>query len=190
MKYLYVLATFLTITCFSCSKDDGTGGGSDPCAQVVCQNGGYCANGQCVCPAGYTGADCSQQVTPSRIRITQIDVSRFPATDGGAGWDLTSGCDIYPTFSDANNTIWDSPTFFQNADPNSSYTFTPSNPIEITNVFGQYILRLYDYDDFDADDYMGGVSFNLYSSSGGFPNIIYLDGGGAVAFTIYVEYLF
>ncbi len=30
----------------------------DPCRDIVCQNGGNCVNGNCVCEAGYTGSRC------------------------------------------------------------------------------------------------------------------------------------
>ena len=32
--------------------------GIDPCADVVCQNGGSCVDGTCICPEGYTGPNC------------------------------------------------------------------------------------------------------------------------------------
>lgn len=31
----------------------------DPCSGVECQNGGFCVFGQCMCPPGYSGTDCS-----------------------------------------------------------------------------------------------------------------------------------
>lgn len=36
----------------------------DWCAGVVCNNGGVCIDGACVCNAPYTGTDCSQLVIP------------------------------------------------------------------------------------------------------------------------------
>lgn len=33
----------------------------DQCAATVCRNGGVCVNGQCACPAGYEGVDCSSK---------------------------------------------------------------------------------------------------------------------------------
>ncbi len=32
---------------------------SDPCKDVVCNNGGNCVSGTCVCATGYEGTDCS-----------------------------------------------------------------------------------------------------------------------------------
>lgn len=163
----------------------------DPCFGVVCLNGGTCVNGICDCLTGYTGPDCGQQVTPSRIRISKIEVTRFPATDNnGAGWDLTSGPDIYVEFLKGSIELWSSPTYYQNATTNNKYDFNPSPSIDINAPLDQYTIRLYDYDDFDADDFMGGIIFTPYNNSNGFPTVINLDAGGAVAFRITVNYLF
>ena len=151
-------------------------------------NGGYCANGQCVCPEGYTGANCSQQLTPEIIRINKIEVTRFPATDGGAGWDLTSGADIFPYLTVGSQTVWTSSNYFSNANPNLTYSFTPTPAIELTNPLSQHTITLYDYDDLDADDFMGGIYFTPYHSSNGFPDVLILDAGGGVAFKLHVTY--
>lgn len=172
-------STFLTITIEA----------EDPCLDVTCFNGGTCFNGLCSCPDGYTGAACETEVAPTKMRITNIIVTRFPATDNGAGWDVTSGPDIYPIVTRNSTTIWDSPTFIQNANPALTYDFTPAPSIEINNPTDQYVISLYDYDDFDADDFMGGVFFTPYTSGNGFPDYIVLDPGGPVAYTIYVSYI-
>ncbi len=31
----------------------------DPCASIICNHGGTCVNGSCICTAGYEGTDCS-----------------------------------------------------------------------------------------------------------------------------------
>ena len=45
---------FLSISYVSCTKV----GKSAVCDGVVCENGGFCANGLCLCPVGYEGANC------------------------------------------------------------------------------------------------------------------------------------
>lgn len=160
------------------------------CIGISCLNGGYCANGACVCPQGYTGADCSQQVTPSAVRINSITVTGFPATDtGGAGWDLTSGADLLCEVRLGSTVIWASPTFIQNANPSEDHTFTPNPVISLANPTSQYSLTLYDYDDFDANDWMGGVNFTPYYSSNDFPTTLVLAPAGSdVTFTVSVSY--
>ena len=163
---------------------------SNPCDDVVCLNDGYCANGECVCPEGFAGADCSKQQTPSKIQIDKIVITKFPATDGGAGWDLTSGADIFPQLSFDGQIIYSPDEFYQDADPGSTYAFTPGSNTFIENPNGQHSITLYDYDDFDADDFMGGINFTPYTSDNKFPSLLNLDAGGSVAFELHLSYIF
>lgn len=57
MKYIgftsFVAVTFyLTFALSSCKKE------KDPCENVQCLNGGTCNDGNCNCPAGYSGSRC------------------------------------------------------------------------------------------------------------------------------------
>lgn len=214
MKYYYFIGIFLIfLSISSCKKDLCEGkvcfnGGTcsngtcicpngftgekcenspDICQNISCFNGGYCSNGLCVCPQGYSGANCSQEVTPTQMRISRIDVIRFPATDNGAGWDLTSGPDILPTLSIGNSTIWSSPNFYENANPSSSFVFIPNPSIAISPTT-QYTIRLFDYDTSDPNDFMGGIIFTPYINSGGFPTTVVIDAGGSVAFRLTYSY--
>ncbi len=47
---LLTIGAFSAIMYTSCSKD--------ACKDVVCKNGGTCANGTCSCPTGYEGTNC------------------------------------------------------------------------------------------------------------------------------------
>lgn len=188
LSFVSLVAIFVTILVInSCKKEDPTP--PDPCANITCLNGGYCVNGSCSCLQGYSGPDCGTQVTPTKIRISKIEVTRFPATDGGAGWDLTSGPDIFPKITKGTTVIWDSPNYTQNANPSLTYEFTPSPSVDLTSPTDQYTITLYDYDDTDADDWMGGIYFTPYSSTNGFPSVLTVDAGGAVAFKIYITYV-
>jgi hypothetical protein len=117
---LKTLFLALTLTFFSCSN----GSDSEPCIPITCLNGGISnIDCGCDCPIGYTGVNCSEQVTPSKITITKFTVKVFPITQtNGDNWDswLTNSDDAFPdiyiTLSDSNsNIIWDSPTYFPNA---------------------------------------------------------------------------
>lgn len=107
---------------------------------------------------------CKKEKTPEAMTITEIRINSFPATDAGAGWDLTSGADLYIQVTDANgNVLFDSPTYFENATGTSTLTFTPSASINLNCPLCEYGLRLYDLDDLDADDLIGSYSFTPYS---------------------------
>lgn len=186
-RYNLLLVIALLLTVSSCTKDT-----VDPCDKTKCLNGGYCANGDCVCPEGYGGADCSQLITPKKIKITKIEVTRFPATeDKGAGWDVGSGPDIYLKLLKGDAQIWKSSTTYnyQNADPSKVYSFDITPAVDLADPEDQYTLILYDYDDFDDDDFMGGIIFTAYAKSRGFPSVLTLDAGGTVAFKLYMSYV-
>lgn len=162
--------------------------GNDPCAAITCYNGGYCANGVCNCPVGWGGSDCSIILTPSSISVTKIEVLNFPSTDGGAGWDLTSGADIIVELENSSNTLlYSSPTYFENATPGLTYSFTPSSPIVLNNPTLQYTISLYDYDSTDPNDFMGGYYFTPYQSSK--PSVTTISAtGNPLLFRIYYTY--
>jgi len=172
----------------SCGSDDDV---KNPCEGIVCLNDGYCANGSCVCPDGYTGSNCSQQITPSVIRIHKIEVTRFPPTKpNGGGWDTNGTApDIYPVIYLGETLIWSSDAMFQNAVHTETYAFTPNPIISLASVGSQYSIVLYDYDDFSSDEFMGGINFVPYQSNNNFPEVIILDvAGGTVAFKLYASY--
>lgn len=188
LVFYFMVGVAYTIGFNSCAKDAP----QDLCANIICNNGGSCANGLCNCASGWTGSDCSRQATPLKIRITKIDILKFPpTTTNGAGWDVLDGPDITVTVTKDNKTIWDSPTFSEDATQNKTYTFTPSTAIEITAPKDKYAIELYDYDDLDDDDFMGGINFIPYFDTNNFPTSLTLECTGCTtSFKIYLQYVF
>ena len=177
-----LIIAFLFINCSSESGDT-------PCVPITCLNGGTSTTEcGCNCPQGYTGSDCSTQITPTKITITKIRVKYLPNTTATGGyWDITglnptnASPDILVTMDNSSFTeIYRSTTYYKNviSDGVTYYDFVPSTPISITSVNSVLILNLWDYDGADSnindgiDDNMGFVVHYVYSSTGGFPSTI------------------
>ncbi len=78
------LSAFLTISAFgavlytSCNKD--------ACKDVVCQNGGTCADGKCTCTTGYEGTNCE---TKSRDKFVGTYTGSEICTIGTDNYSVT-----------------------------------------------------------------------------------------------------
>ena len=143
------------------------------------------------CPQGYTGEKCDKQITPKKITITKIQVTKFPANrSSGEGWDASSRPDLVVRLFRETTEIWASPNNIPDAVQGVAYDFNPSPSITITNMTSVYYLKLYDYDLFTTATYelMGQESFMIYSSTNKFPSTLTIDKGGFVAFKLYLTY--
>lgn len=144
-----------------------------------------------VCETGYSGSNCTIQITPKQIVVSKIVITGFPpTTTNGAGWDLTDGPDIFPRFFISNTLVWSSTSHYSNCTNGYQYEFTPAQNIIITNTMAQCNVSLYDWDSASADDSMTGVSFYPYSSSGGFPNTLTYTAIDGFKVTIFLSYVF
>lgn len=168
-----------------CENDTTT---VDPCEGIVCINGD-CENGVCDCDQGWTGPRCDKQDTPSSVTITRIEVLRFPATDNGAGWDLTSGPELYLIVANYNSgqVLYNS-GYFENANPNNTYEFDLEPDLTLYNLKEDFLISAYDYDSSSDDDYMGGIYNKVYFNTNNFPSSVTWDAGGPVSFKLYLTY--
>ncbi len=198
MKKLFKITAFvlLTLNFLGCSSDSS----ETPCTPIACLNNGVSnSDCGCDCPVGYSGINCGTQATPTQIKITKIRVKKFPsATPNGNWWDIipNSNADIYVTIENSNLTvIYNHPTYYPDAEIIGSnyYDFIPSTPIAITNVSGQYLVNLYDYDGSTNDannDLIGYAGLTPYSlSQVGFPSTKSITAlNGTLEFEIYFTY--
>ncbi|WP_298898193.1 hypothetical protein [uncultured Psychroserpens sp.] len=172
-----IFVSILTATYFGCSSDSD----SDNCETISCLNGGTFIDCECDCPQGYSGSNCSTQVTPSRVIINKAIVKVFPNTNNGDFWDLAipeaedALPDIYITFQNSDlDVIYDSPTFYENAisGEGTFFEFTITPNIQLTTFSDPYLINIWDYDTLDEDDFMTSFGFFAYTSNNSFPNTI------------------
>lgn len=183
---IFTFTLMLSAMLFACQKDDPA---PDPCANIICINGGFCANGECNCPPAYTGSNCSLEKTPTSITITRITITKWPPTDAnGAGWDIFDGPDLIVIVEAAGQQIYVSNTFHEDAVQGQQYSFNTLIRLDKPTV--DHEISLFDYDDgITTNDYMGGIGFYPYRIGEGFPAERALDVGG-VSFKLQLTYSF
>jgi hypothetical protein len=143
----------LAMLLFSCSSDSESG-----------------------CPQGFTGNNCSTQITPSKILITKIVVKSFPnLKPNNSYWDDIPNeyADIFPVISTmSGDVVYFSNVYYNNAFGSNltPYTFNLTPNIEITNFQQNYVLGIWDFDGNNSNpELMSSISFSIYSQTGGFP---------------------
>lgn len=184
MKAIQLLIPIIT-SCFLLLASCAT----DPCESSLCMNDGTCIDGSCLCADKYTGANCSKQNTPEKIRIRTIQLTRFPGMNHGAQWDDTNGPDLYFRMFEGEQPIAQPIIAFDDASEEKDYYFF-IDIIDLSNVLTEHTIELRDYDAEDDDDIMGEVTFIPYYSTNGFPSKIVVDNGGSIAFTMEVDYFY
>lgn len=113
---------------------------------------------------------------PKALAITEIALLSYPsAKPNGNSWDLSTGPDIFIALNEGTGLSSASKvTSLANNATRASYTFSLSSPITINNLLSNWSIGAYDEDDFDPDDYMGGVYFKPSDYQDGLPETILL----------------
>ncbi len=116
-------------------------------------------------------------IAPSTVSIESIRIDAIPFTDQyGAGWDLGSGPDVYVNIADASNIVFTVDTYYLDVSPSDlPLQWTLSQPFQIPNWATAYFVRVYDYDDFSNDDYIGssnGFRINDVVASDGYASTV------------------
>jgi len=98
------------------------------------------------------------------------------------------GAFVYLIIKQEGKTLYNSrSTFFQNASTGISWNTTFS--LIGLDIFKPIEVQIWDYDDFDADDYMGGVEGPIYSITNKYNESINFDCSNCtIGYTIAVVY--
>lgn len=116
---LFFLSAVILFSVWSCAKD--------PCSGVICKNGGACLDGNCICPMGYNGANCGQQ-----LRI------QFAGDFVGDGIDQNKN--PYNAWHAVYSAIGDSAMFMQLNVSDSAKTFVLPFKLRIQFDLKSYLL--------------------------------------------------
>lgn len=166
----------------SCSSEDDSVKG---CTPIECLNGGtpittIAEDCGCNCPEGYSGTDCSSQITPSSITILRVNVKKFPMVDEDG--------DVWDQFAVGSSTNPDLQLYILNANDEVIYEsealddiassgncddinyFYPAVQLSGEQISSQLTFALYDEDTADIELMDGWIIGGLYSSNNGFPD--------------------
>ena len=184
-KVLILFLASILMVVSSCNKEK-----DDPQPQnntVICQD------------SRYTGPNCDQQKTPTKILITKISITKFPQYKQvpNVTWDGTT--DIGDYRPDVSIQLWKNTSSYQfgtstvwDANYNQRYDWIQSLsndfPFEL-DPSGNYYVRANDYDNGGVKEVMGEVYFTPYNNTNGFPSILYLS-SNEIDVELYITYEF
>lgn len=157
-----VLVTILFLTLSGCSSDSDSS-----CTPIACLNGGVSnSNCGCDCPQGYTGNNCSLEITPTKITITKIRVKQFPNSASGVD-DLGTNPDLFLSLDKSSTNVYVSDSYYPDANGNGSaaYDFIMPSGIFSTSISTIFALSFWDYDDNSDNDLMNTIFFSPYTST-------------------------
>jgi len=128
---------------------------------------------------------------PKAMAITGIDVLQYPMSkSSGSGWDLTTGPDIFVSITQGTSvSSSDDVTGYHLNATGGALSYTLSNPYTINSLSSSWSIGIFDADDFDPDDYMGGIVFTPEDYKSGLPSSFSLSVGD-VQFRLHVTWNF
>lgn len=165
---------------------------TEPCDLRECDNDGYCNDGSCVCPEGYSGTYCETEVLPTSVEITNIRITEFSISNRfGVPYDSASGPDIFISIYGNNGLSYNHPANFENASPTFQYNFVPNVPIVFNKPDYNCDIILKDLDAGNTFDVMGLLSFQAYNPNGNFPEKLSIeDDQRGVKIEVSLSYIF
>ena len=118
--------------------------------------------------------DVQQRFT--RAAITEVRLRDFPfTTENGAGWDPTNGPDPYYVATDlASGTELATSGFYENVSSSDLPLSYPDIEWVIEDLSERHAVDIYD-SDFNADDFISGIEFDLSGEIGTYSETVTLE---------------
>lgn len=100
--------------------------------------------------------------TPKMVKITSITVLNFPMTESnGTSWDYASGTDLYIDWIQGDEKASPTQHYVDITNDKMPLKYELANGYMFSNLTTPVTLKLYDFDDLDANDLISQVSFNF-----------------------------
>ena len=136
------------------------------------------------------------EVVKTKVKITRIDITSIPSTNGGLSWDSFDSPDIYIKCYDELGTLAAASTTLWNITPTINSAFSVSFPTPITTTdLTNTILKVQAWDDdsdlINPDDKIGEVPFYIHDYTIGtnkYPSYAVKSDGVGTVITIYMTW--
>ncbi len=136
------------------------------------------------CPPQFKGSDCDIEITPTRVRITAIQLTNYPATNNGQQWDTNSQwADPYFKILDTGGVIFES-NYLDEKQPASISQWSTNIVLDPEK---SYAILFYD-EDGSIDASIDDAALVPYIEGRGFPERHDLSASNGSNISVWVEY--
>jgi len=102
------------------------------------------------------------ELSPRMVKITGITIYSFPMTaSNGTSWDYASGTDLYIDWIQGDEKKSPTQHYIDVTNNSLPLNYELANDYMFNDLTTPVILKLYDFDDIDANDFISQVSFNF-----------------------------
>lgn len=130
-----------------------------------------------ICPPGFGGDDCEQEIKPKSVKLTHVYLVKYPPTNNGLAWD------DFSTYADPYFTITNAATLeVVEQSPYQEEISPAAGALWQVNATcspdASFVFTFYDYDSAANDNIIGGFVWNTYKNGEKFPTTVTLSENG------------